>query len=63
MLCDISWIFVKFAKRFEPLENPAQCIRKYPVWAFLVIARIKGKCRIRPYVRQICRHYIHKQLF
>ena len=43
MLCDIFRIFVECAKRFEPLENPAQCIRQYPIGAILVIARIKGE--------------------
>ena len=55
--CDISEIFVEYAKRFEPMKNPAQCIRQYPVGAILVIAWIKGEHKIRPYVRQICRHY------
>ncbi len=31
--CDISEIFMECAKRFEPMENPAQCIRQYPVGA------------------------------
>ena len=51
MLCDISEIFVECAKRFEPMENLAQCIRQYPVGAILVIARIKGEYKIRPYLR------------
>jgi len=29
--CDVCEIFVECAKRFEPPENPAQCIRQYPV--------------------------------
>ena len=31
--CDMSEIFMECAKRFEPMENPAQCIRQYLVGA------------------------------
>jgi hypothetical protein len=47
--CDISEIFVECAKRFEPMENPVQCIRQYPVGALAPVPaqdnmQLQGVC-------------------